>query len=639
MTWRGVALGLIGAIFVSIFQVVTKVIPQNVALNFGSVLTLFSGVVFWLFLVAVGNSVLKRVAPKAALKPAEIGVCYALSTVAASIAAQDEAQFLLPMYVYPWRATQVDLMGPFRQYLPTWMAPSDPKIVEPYYLGHESFWTPERLAAWAVPLLCWLAWLMALGATMWAWNVLLRRRWVEHDRLSFPCLQLPLEICKSGGFGGLAGGKLFWMGFAIAAIIESLNVIHNRFPNVPAIVLDWTATPVLEALPSPWKALAPMHLTWSTLHLGICYLIPVDILFSSWFFFILRKVCEVVGYAQGWRELGWDAKGFPYTRAQSAGAWAVLFFLLVWAERKRLKLAFDAALSFGPLDKSMEDDSGECASYRVAGRVLILGTAFLIWWSVQSGMSLGIAVAFYAFFWILNVTMTRVYAQVGPPFLELFYLDPQKTLTTVFGTIGQQPGPLTQFSLMYWINRDHRGQLMGHQLAAMKIGQESGVSLRRLGPWLLVAFFVGATTCLLTYLHWVYRVGEDQFASGGWREAASGLAVSRVREWVYAPKGPQTTEIGFMGIGAGLAWLLSKINFAFPGTPFHPIGYALAVCFAVEYNWPAFFLMWLIKGLMLRYGGLKLYIQFVPAALGVTLGGFVVPVIWSFISWLMGWYA
>jgi hypothetical protein len=639
MTWRGVALGLFGAILISIFQVVTKVIPQTVALRFGSVLTLFDGVIFWLFIVAIGNVALKRLAPRKALRPAELAVCYALSTVAASIAAQDEAQFLLPMYVYPWRASQADPMGPFRQFLPAWMAPTDPKIVEPYYSGHESFWTPERLAAWAVPLLCWLAWLTALGATMWAWNVLLRRRWVEHDRLSFPCLQLPLEICKSGGFGGLAGGKLFWIGFAVAALIESLNVIHSRFPNVPAIVLDWQATEVLEALPAPWKALAPMYLTWSTLHLGICYLIPVDILFSAWFFYLLRKACEVVGYAQGWRELGWDAKGFPYTRAQSAGAWAVLFFLLVWAERKRLKLAFDAALSFGPLGPGAEDDSGECASYRVAGRVLILGTAFLIWWSVQSGMSIGIAVAFYAFFWILNVTMTRVYAQVGPPFLELFYLDPQKTLTTVFGTIGQQPGALTQFSLMYWINRDHRGQLMGHQLAAMKVGQESGVPLRRLGPWLIVAFVVGATTCLLTYLHWVYRVGEDQFMSGGWREAAAGLAVSRTREWVYAPKGPQTTEIGFMGIGAGLAWLLSKVNFAFPGTPFHPIGYALAVCFAVEYNWPAFFLMWLIKGLLLRYGGLKLYIRFVPAALGVTLGGFVVPVLWSLISYLMGWYS
>ena len=86
--------------------------------------------------------------------------------VAASIAAQDEAQYLLPMFVYPFRATQEWSMGPFREFIPRWMVPQDPAVVEPYYLGGGSFWAAERLAAWAVPLLHWLVWLMAVGATM-----------------------------------------------------------------------------------------------------------------------------------------------------------------------------------------------------------------------------------------------------------------------------------------------------------------------------------------------------------------------------------------------------------------------------------------------------------------------------------------
>jgi hypothetical protein len=635
MTWRGLLLGFTGAIVVSVLQMIFKIIPQTVVLPFPSVHTLFAGVVFWLFALCLVNSLLRRWRPGAVLRPAELAVIYGIATVAASIAAQDEAQFLFPMMVYPFRATQSDAMGPFRAFIPTWMVPQDPAVVEPLYSGAEVFWQPERVRAWAIPVLCWMAWLSALGATLWAWTAILRRRWVDQDRLSFPCVQLPIELCRNGGFGGMAGGRLFWAGFLFSALIESLNTIHNRFPNVPAIVLEWNASPLLEAAPSPWKALAPMTLMWGTLHLGICYLIPTDILLSSWLFFVLRKALEVFGYAQGWRELGWDAKGFPYTRAQSTGAWAVLFFLLVWAERRRLWSALEAALTRGPL----RGDDHEAASDRIAGRVLLLGTAFLLWWSVQSGMSIGLAVAFYAFFFILNVTMTRVYAQVGPPILELYYLDPQRALTTVFGTLGQSPGSLTQFSLMYWINRDHRGQLMGHQLAALKVAQESGVSLRRFGPWLLVAFVVGAAGCLGTYLHWVYKVGEDQFVSGGWREAGSGLAVSRVREWVSTPKGPQWTEIGFMGFGAAFTWLLAKLNLASAGGGLHPIGYALAVCFAVEYNWPAFFLMWAVKGMLLRYGGLKMYLRFVPLALGLTLGGFVVPILWGFIAWLSGWYA
>src|SRR5207253_1863289 len=95
-------------------------------------------------------------------------------------------------------------------------------------------------------------------------------------------------------------------------------------------------------------------------------------------------------------------------------------------------------------------------------------------WSVVSGMSPGLALVFYAFFWMLNVTMTRIYAQVGPPILELYFLDPQTTLTRMIGTVGQSPRSLTMFSLMYWINRTDRGHPMAHQLASFYVGRGTG---------------------------------------------------------------------------------------------------------------------------------------------------------------------
>jgi hypothetical protein len=219
MTPRGLLLGFLGAIIVSAYQMIFKISPQHVPLPFPSVNTLFDGVVFWLFLLSAGNMALRRWLSRWALQPAELAVVYAISTVAASIAAQDEAQFLFPMYVYPFRSSQADRMGPFLHYIPRWMVPQEKTVVEPLYSGHVNFWQSELLSAWAIPVLCWMAWLAALGATLWAWNVILRRRWVEHDKLSFPCVQLPLELCRNGGFGGRAGGKLFWFGFAISAVI------------------------------------------------------------------------------------------------------------------------------------------------------------------------------------------------------------------------------------------------------------------------------------------------------------------------------------------------------------------------------------------------------------------------------------
>lgn len=634
VTARAVLLGFLGAVVVSALQVVNTIIPQDVILPIGTVFTLFAGAIFWLFLLAIANVGLRRWRPGAALRPAEFTVIYALTTVAAGIAEHDEVQFLLPMFVYPFRATQFERMGHFRQFIPSWLVPQDPAVLEPYYLGHVSFWQAQLMTAWLVPLLAWMAFLMAIGATMWAWNVLFRRRWMDHDRLAFPCVQLPLEICRSAGFGGMVSGRLFWGGLGVSTIIESLAQLHARLPNVPGVVLDLQATPIIEAWPTPWNALAPMYMTWGTFHLGICYMIPVDILFSSWFFYLLRKAMEVFGYAHGWRDLGWDAAGFPFTRAQAAGAWAALFFLLLWAERHHLRRVFVSAFS---RHAPVEDDADEPGSYRGAARLLVAGTVFQICWLMAAGMSPLLAVAYNGFFWILYVTMTRIYAQVGPPILELYYLDPQKTLSTVFGTFGESPRSLTIFSLMYWINRDHRGQPMAHQMAAFYIGRATNVNPRALGKWVLVAFGVGALTCLLTYLHWAYKVGEDQFVSGGWRESGAPHAVGRINEWVNAPKGPNWTEIGYMLFGGATTLALAKANYTFIGLPLHPIGFALAVSFAVEYNWPAFLSMWVVKSLLIRYGGLTVYLRFVPFFLGLTLGGLVAPVCWGFISYLFEW--
>src|SRR5579872_7166167 len=360
VTWRAVVLGLVGAGWICAIQVVYKVTPHRVILPFHSAGTLFAGTIFCLFVLAVLNAGLRSWRPQAALRPAEFAVFYGLTTVAASIAAQDELQQLWAMFVFPFRATQNETMGPFRPYIPRWLVPRDPRIVEPYYIGGSSFWTRERLAAWAIPILCWLAWLLALGATMWAWNVILRRRWVDHDRLSFPCVQLPMEMCRAAGFGGVLSGRLFWIGLILSGCLESLTQLNERFPSVPSLPLGFNATPMLQAAPAPWNAMAPMYLAWSTLHLGICYLIPMDILFSGWFFYLLRKGMEAFGYAMGWRDLGWDAAGFPFTRVQAAGAWIALFFLLVWAERHHLRRVLVSAFS----RRADIDDTNEPGSYR-----------------------------------------------------------------------------------------------------------------------------------------------------------------------------------------------------------------------------------------------------------------------------------
>jgi hypothetical protein len=637
---RSIALGTAGAVVVVLFQIVSKAIPQTVALPLDSTPTIFPGVVLCLAALGLLNLGLRRWRPGAAFRPAEFAVVFAMVTVAASIGAQDEAQYLIPMLLYPFRHSVERDTRLLRPHIPEWYIPRDPAVVEPYYLGHINFWSRAIWPHWVVPLLVWTGWLLVLGVTMWAWNVILRRRWVEQDRLTFPSVQLPMEICRSAGFAGHLRGPFFLAGVAAAALCESLTQINRVLPIVPGVPTWFNASPTLDGAPRPWNALSPMSITWAPMYVGVCFFIPVDILFSSWFFYLLRKGMEVVGYSFGWRELGWDAKGFPYTRALASGSWIVIFLLLVWAERRHLMRVLRAGFSRSRGGgRQALSDADEPGSYRWAARLLVAGLVTLVLFSVYAGMSPGLTIAYYAFYWMLTVTMTRIYAQVGPPIEELYFIDPQRFLTTVFGTIGQAPGSLTLFSLLYWINRDHRGQPMAHQLAAFRVGQVSGAPPRAMGKVVLLGFAVGVVTCLLGYVHWAYRLGEDQWVSGGWGESAAPLAVARAREWILTPTGPDYREIGFMGVGAAITFALARLSTTIIGFPFHPIGFALATCFAVEYNWLAFAVAWGIKLILLRYGGRQLYQKLVPTFLGVILGGLLTPVAWGFIAWLFGWYS
>ena len=59
-------------------------------------------------------------------------------------------------------------------------------------------------------------------------SVLLRKQWIEHERLSYPIIQLPLEMTRPDG--RLFKSKMMWLGFAIAGGIDLINGLHVFWP-------------------------------------------------------------------------------------------------------------------------------------------------------------------------------------------------------------------------------------------------------------------------------------------------------------------------------------------------------------------------------------------------------------------------
>ena len=120
-------------------------------------------------------------------------------------------------------------------YLRKWLVPSDEAgAVTSFYQG-----LPEggqfQLGAWVVPLFWWLSFIAAIFLACVAIAVILRRQWVEHERLAFPFAEVPLGIVRESRGGALLRNRLFWIGFAVPFLCVVWNVVGYFYPGLPPI--------------------------------------------------------------------------------------------------------------------------------------------------------------------------------------------------------------------------------------------------------------------------------------------------------------------------------------------------------------------------------------------------------------------
>lgn len=68
-------------------------------------------------------------------------------------------------------------------------------------------------------------------------SVILRKQWTENERLTYPIVQLPLQITSENAFqpGGLFRNKIFWMGFVVAGLIDTINSLNYYYPSIPTV--------------------------------------------------------------------------------------------------------------------------------------------------------------------------------------------------------------------------------------------------------------------------------------------------------------------------------------------------------------------------------------------------------------------
>ena len=564
----------------------------------------------------VANAGLKATMPRYALSRTELVTILAMVWVAGNLPAVGWALHSVSLIPSPefYASPENRLRETAIPYLPQWLfLDARIPIVKQIYTGLQKGDSIPWLM-WIQPFSWWLVGI--LGALMGGFfgSVLFFKQWQEKERLVFPMAEFPsalLEEREGECLPVIFKDRLFWMGFGLVAGIIGWNILGYFAISLPRITLFdvFTSKAINLGLYYP-----DIYLRVQPLIMGLAYLCPVDILFSFWVYNLINiykvGIINRTGFAVGLE--GQTATGGEIAMLESHGALVFLVYWSVWVARKHLKETFLKALS-----EVRDRDDGVPVSYRTAWVGLFLSSVCMGGWLMSVGFTLMTTLLQMLLMFICYFGITKYAATTGFTFLTPAGGKGHRIIMSLFGTENLQPSTMT---MMTSVNRNtflgeamrttslpsiaHIFRLMGNHLT-----RHPGICIA-----IVMAFVVGFYGSAGMK---IYR----SYMEGGLNGHLVSWPMDQLINEIPYIEGSKVTvfdiqKLGVWGVGAGAAAVLTYLRARFAWWPFHPV----AIAFPNNRYAFCVFLVWMVKVVILRLGGVSLYRKSKPFWFGVIVG-------------------
>ena len=569
------------------------------------------------------NILLKTANPKWALHPAEMITVVVMGLVTTGIPIFMMG-FVMSIPTTPYYvASAENQWGTYvLPHLPTWLLPSNDGLAMTWFfeglpIGEPTPWM-TLLHAWAMPMFWWLSFIWTLYFVCFCMVVILRKQWVERERLSYPLMEIPLTLVAdsddpSSRVPAILRNKVFWIGAAIPLFIVFWNIIGFFFHFFPKI--EWQH-PIQIAHGFP-----TINIRFYFPVIGFMYFANLNVTFSIWFFYVLLILEEGLfnRFGLGVTEADNFVWGLPSTSWQCWGAFVVLVLWGLWMARDHIRDVFRKAWNPDlPID-----DSRELMSYRAAVVGLIVGIVYMLTWLNKAGMEPSIAVFFLGGVLIAYLGITRLVVQAGVFYLTTPIVSQAMTMMT-FGTSAISASGLAALGLCYSFFGDVQSIFMPSAAHAARLHDTMRMSRRGLCMAIALALLVGFAVTIIYVISMAYDQGASNFNSWFFR-VSSGAGVRSFDDVMAKIKTPadfHTQKLGFFSIGAVAMTFLTFMQYRFPWWPLHPVGLAISAIWMVRNQAPAIFVAWAAKSLIMRFGGIELYRKASPFFIGLILGHF-----------------
>ncbi|MCZ6635188.1 MAG: hypothetical protein O7G87_17450 [bacterium] len=578
----------------------------------------------FIIITVVLNKLIQKVRPQSILTRSELLVIFAMASIGSALPSYFMAHLLANIaapYYFPtpengW-ATEL------HPHLASWTVVTDLTAVRWFYEGLPAG-ASIPWGAWMTPLFWRLSLVAAIGCFCYCVVAILRKQWVEHERLTFPLMVLPMNMADREPKGFFTVGFLnlpvFWIGFGLAIFPILWNIIGYFVPLFPQIPREFGRLIIGREFP-------PIDTRFYPVIIGAAYFIELDISFSIIVFYLFLTF--QLGFLT---RLGFET-GPPrgdtsqFENWQGLGALCVIIPWGLWMARGHLKEVFRKAF----LNDASVDDSRELLPYRTAVFAGIASALYIIGWCIASGMSVPIALVFLGLVLIVWLGITRITIESG--LISCRTIHAQFASYHVVGLTNWHPASMVAMALTLTWHRDLKTALMAPMANATKLFEDLRVDRLRLTLAVAIAVAVVAGGSAYYAIVTGYETGAFNYGgiySNSVQNTFNG-AVAHIRD----PFGLKREMALWSLLGVATTVLTAVLRYYYPWWPLHPIGFVSATTYPANRTIFSIFIAWFAKFVILRIGGISLYRKATPFFLGLMLGyftgvgiSFVIDTIW-----------
>jgi hypothetical protein len=505
---------------------------------------------------------------------------------------------------------------------------------------------------WAPVIVCFLLFLVSMMAVV-------HPQWSQNELLPYPIAEFTAEMLRveqGFRFPRMWYRRSFWVAFTLVFLIHSVRWLEVWHPEtMVSVKIDWNLWGLL-ARTFPNYAAHNMGAGWHTsvnkLYLGVvafAFFIPTDVSLS------LGLSTAALGFLTFflWK-LGINYTGYHH-QSTLAGAYFAMFAVVLFLGRHYYWRVFRAALG----SRRIRDLDVHVVW---AARVFLLSYAGLILLCTLSGLNLALSAAFVSSLGVLYLVLARVSAESGSPLVQAEW-KPADMFVKLLGATALGPYSLAIMGLLTTaLASDPRESLTCFLANGYKLAEADRVPrLKLAGSAFLVMIPCAALAFLMVLwvnyngrgsddyaLTWppvrsfdrvaeavsqiqrepglLERVSEIETGEGLFSFEGTGF---RLRHWSVKPG-----VLPWVAVGMATILVSASMRLRFNWWLLHPVLFLIwgnwaAFCFA-----PSFFVGCLVKAVVVRIGGGRMYRDLRTFFMGAIMGEVMIAcVIMAFNVW------